>query len=988
MLKKVRHKNLAGPKFVFYDGPITANNPMGVHHAWGRTYKDVVQRFKSMQGFNQRFQNGFDTQGLWLEVEVERSLNLGTKRDILNFGLVNFVQSCKERISKFSSLQTRQSKELGQMMDWENSYFTHTDANIETIWHFLKVCNQRGWLYRGHRTMPWCWRCGTSLSKHEQMDSYTDMSHTSVYVKFPLVDESMSLLVWTTTPWTLPANVAVGVHPDLEYGLFEKGGDMLYAGLWMEPKLKGYQLVKRLKGLELEGKKYSYPFDTDFGRMERKVFLWDEVTADEGTGLVHLAPGCGEEDFKFSQQNGLSVIRALDEEGKYLHGFGNYSSHFYQEVNEMVISDLEKAGNLFGTENYFHRYPVCWRCKEELVFRLVDEWFIRCDEVREMLREASIQVTWNPPKVGTQFNNWLNNMSDWCISRKRFWGLPLPFYPCKCGHVTVVGSVNELMESALVPIDLPELHKPWIDKVQIKCEQCGNSVSRVPDVGDCWLDAGIMPFSTLNYLKDKEYWKDWFPADFVCEMREQVRLWFYSMMFMSVTLEGRAPFKYVLAYEAVKDKFGNPFHKTGPNAIILDEVLESMGADALRFLYMAQNNSLPLRFDPHSTRGNKVLRSFYNATKFLVMYAELDGLDANLPTLSEPLDIWMAEELDAYLSTAEQAYETYDFPRLVEETEQFLDWFTNWYIRLSRKEIWEGNSVKRALMFKTLTSLAKVLAPLLPFVTELVHLRLRTYDKTLRESVHLESFPKSEGYYSGWRSPMRNLRRLAEMGRKLREQVGLKTRHPLPKALVWAPERDKTLMQLLPLLEQELNVKSVRFLEKPDWYLKYRLVPNYQVAGPLLGKELDAFKTALQTLPKKKVLMLKNGKDVVVQFGNRSYRLTKDLVHLEFETRKGFVSEVEDNLAIFLDTKQPPAMKQEGLVRDVIRQVQMERQNKGLKITQNIRLHISAPPEVINAIRAFETLLKTETLCTGLEMTESSRETDIKIQLVSKPLAT
>ncbi len=985
LLKRVKEKNHNGRRFVFYDGPITANNPMGVHHAWGRTYKDVVQRYKAMKGFDQRFQNGFDTQGLWLEVEVEKALNLGSKKDIVEFGLDNFAQKCKDRIATYSNLQTNQSKALGQMMDWENSYFTHTDSNIETIWHFLKVCHQKGWLYLGHRTMPWCWRCGTSLSKHEQSDSHRLMKHTAVFVKFPLVNRTGALLVWTTTPWTLPANVALAVHPDLEYGLFKNGREIVYAGLWMKERLKDFDLVKKIKGKALVGWKYSHPLATDERELPWRVYAWSEVSANEGTGVVHLAPGCGEEDFRFSQNQDLPFVKALDEQGVYLSGFGHYSGKFYREVNELVVKDLENSGFLFLAEEFEHRYPVCWRCKEELVFRLVNEWFLDCTEVKNLLRAASEKVTWNPPSVGDRFANWLETMGDWCISRKRFWGLPLPFYPCECGHLTVVGSVAELKELAADPTEIEELHRPWIDQVYIRCKGCGKRVSRVPDVGDCWLDAGIMPFSTLNYLNDREYWSKWFPADFVCEMREQVRLWFYSMMFMSVTLTGRPPFKYVFSYEVVKDKFGNPFHKTGPNAIVLDKVLETMGADALRFLYLGQNNALPMKFDTSSKRGNKILRSLYNATKFLVTYSDLDGLDTELPVLHDPLDLWMVEELDSYLSFAETAYENYNFVQLVERTEEFLDDFTNWYLRLSRRDTWNGSPVKRSVIFWTLSNLIKVLAPALPFISELIHQQLRKYDSLCKVSVHLEDFPRCKGRPSTWGSAMRIIQKFAEMGRKLRKLVGVKTRHPLQKALVWLTDPSDNVELLLPLLEQELNVKSVQLLKNPDQYLKYHLVPNYAVAGPLFGKKIREFEKALQNLSRKQVLHWKEGGAVFVTL-DIPYKLTKDLVHLKFETRKGFVSEIGSNLAIFLDTKRSSSLVQEGLVRDVIRLVQVKRQERNVLVTQKINLRLTAPANVIEAVKAFEDLLKKETLCLDLELVERSKGTAVELFVNPIPL--
>jgi isoleucyl-tRNA synthetase len=632
----LRERNQGGPLFSFTDGPITANNPMGVHHAWGRTIKDMVQRYQAMLGKDQRYQNGFDCQGLWVEVEVEKELGFNSKKQIEAMGLDQFSRQCRQRVERYASLITQQSQRLGQWMDWDNSYYTMTDINIEHIWHFLRTCQDKGWLYRGHRVMPWCVRCGTSLSQHELVgaDSYQDLTHTAVTIQLPVAGQALlSFLVWTTTPWTLSANVALAVHPDLDYAFVEQEGKTYILSSRLADKLLPHgRLVKTVKGLELLGWHYMGPFEQFPARAkaERVVISWEAVGEEEGTGIVHIAPGCGAEDYELSRQYGLSVIAPLDEDGDYLSGFGFLSGRNVREVTAEILEDLRQHSYFFSTEEYSHRYPICWRCHEELVFRAVDEWFIRCDEVRPSLIRAASEVHWFPASAGKRMEDWLTNMGDWCISRKRFWGLPLPFYPCpQCGMLTVAGSVAELeLLSGQQPLPVPELHRPWIDEVRIRCPQCGASVERVPEVGDCWLDAGIVPFSTLNYLHDRPYWETWFPADFITEMREQIRLWFYSMLFMSVTLEDRPPYRQALVYEKLLDVKGEAMHRSRGNAIWFDEAVEKMGADVMRWLYISQpiENNLLFGYGPAESVMRRLLQ-LWNVYAFFVTYANIDRFD-------------------------------------------------------------------------------------------------------------------------------------------------------------------------------------------------------------------------------------------------------------------------------------------------------------------------------------------------------------------------
>ena len=558
--EQLRERNRGGPMWSFIDGPVTANKSLAVHTAWGRTLKDVFQRYKALRGFDQRYQNGFDCQGLWIEVGVERELGLNSKREIEEYGLEEFARRCREVVVRSSEDLTRGSQRLGQWMDWGNDYFTFSDTNIEYIWKFLKIVNDRGWLYMGHRSTEWCPRCGTSLSQHEltQAGVYQDRADPSLSVRFPLLDRpGQSVVIWTTTPWTLPANVAAAVNPEADYGRRENGE-------WVAvQRFPDDTFVERVKGSELVGLRYRGPFDDlkPGSEVEHRVIPWDDVTMDQGTGVVHIAPGAGGEDFELSKVHDLPVLTPVDESGRFYDDYGWLHGVSTTESADQIIGVLGEKGILVESTLYTHAYPHCWRCDTPLIFRLSDDWFISVEEIRPKLLEENAKVQWVPEYMGKRMDDWLRNMGDWNISRRRYYGLPLPFYPCSCGHLNVVGSKHELGERATEGFDeLEELRRPWVDRVPITCESCGEVVTRVPEVGDVWLDAGIVPFSTLGWenpewikegyatgaarglthadLPDHSYWETWFPADWVTEMREQIRLWFYSQFFMSVVLVG------------------------------------------------------------------------------------------------------------------------------------------------------------------------------------------------------------------------------------------------------------------------------------------------------------------------------------------------------------------------------------------------------------------------------------------------------------------
>src|SRR5215472_15078681 len=719
--QQLRTANERGPRFSFFDGPVTANKTLGVHTAWGRTLKDVFQRYKAMRGFHQRYQNGFDCQGLWIEVMVEQQLGLNSKKDIEAYGLADFARKCRDVVVWSSQELTKGSIRLGQWMDWGRDYFTSSDANIEYIWRFLRAVHEKGWLYLGHRPTEWCPRCGTSISAHELIGSYVDKTDPSLFVRLPLRERPGEyLVVWTTTPWTLPANVAVAVQPDSEYGRRPNGEWVAVTRHPHEP------FDEVLAGRDLVGWRYEGPFDTLApGRsVDHRVIPWPEVSLEEGTGLVHIATGCGTEDFELGRANGLPVLNPVNEAGEFNPEYGWLSGRSTAEAAEAIVADLDERGLLVSAGTIVHRYPECWRCHTPLIFRVSDDWFISAAEIREPMREANRTVEWTPAYMGKRMDDWLVNMGDWNISRRRYYGLPLPFYPCACGHLTVIGSRAELAERATAPIDdLPELHRPWIDAVRVRCEACGGEVQRIPEVGDVWLDAGIIAYSTLGWqnpvavpggygtgaakgltvadLPDHSTWEEWFPAHWVSEMYEQTRLWFYSMLFMSVALTGRAPYEKVLTYQKLLDEQGRDMHGSWGNMIEADEAFERMGADVMRWLYCVQPPTQNLLFGFRGAQEvQRKLLTFWNCATFLAQYGSIARFTPDYGELGtgpsgelELLDRWIVARTRRLVAEATEAYEEYLTVNVLRAFDAFVDDLSNWYIRRSRRRFWKDDEV-------------------------------------------------------------------------------------------------------------------------------------------------------------------------------------------------------------------------------------------------------------------------------------------------------
>ena len=996
--KKLMKQNENGPVFRFLDGPITANNPMGVHHAWGRSIKDIMLRYKGMTGHSCHYRNGFDGQGLWVEVEVEKELGFEGKRDIEKYGMDKFTRKCVERVKKFSGIITEQSKRLGQWMDWDNSYYTNTDENIEGIWHFLKVCNDRGWITTENRPMPWCPRCGTSLSEHEMTGSHKEVTHTAVFVRVPMRDRDFDILVWTTTPWTLSANVALAVNPEMTYVKIitdDNPRPLVLAKTslgWIDGKKN---VIETLTGADLVGLSYDaiFPMLPVQKGVDHKVVPWDEVAADEGSGVVHIAPGCGAEDFELGRSLGLDEICPIDESGRFYDNYDFLSGLTASEAAEHVFAKLRELGKLYKTHEYTHMYPVCWRCKSQVLFRLVEEWYIKTDEIRPQLIRAAEGVQWDPPYIGKRMMDWLNNMGDWNISRKRYYGLPLPFYVCPdCGKVTVVGSKQELKDlGGGDAVDaLPELHRPWIDEITINCPHCGAKVHRIPSVGDVWLDAGITPFSTNKYFTDRAYWEKQFPAQWVTEMREQVRLWFYSILFMSVTLTGRAPYERVLAYNSVVSEDGSRFSKTG-FMIRFDEAAERIGADAIRYLYAGANVASDVRFGYNlGDEARRKLLGLWNIYTFFETYAEIDnpaiGAEPRYTNLS---DRWLAARVADFVSTATACYENYNTPDIVRAFEQCVDDVSNWYVRTGRRRFWkEGeDSDKRdayTALFYAIRNICGVMAPIIPFMTEYIWQNLvRKYQPASAESVHLAGFPKPGEIDRELLNDTAAARDIIATALKLRNERQIKVRQPLSALYLHESLRDE-LAPYLAVIRDELNIKDIVFLPDTSSLEDNYLQLNFKVAGRALKGDLQKVKGLIDGLDDAQMAAATAqckageavsipGYDTPVEAGLFNI-LAKTKPHIA-----AHITEKPEEL-VAIDATITDELRAEGLYRDLLRNCQVLRREAGFRVDDRVRICVTAAaPELQAIVDAYRADLERETLSVFAPSDSYVLEKDVEI---------
>jgi isoleucyl-tRNA synthetase len=991
---KLRKKNEQGPRWSFIDGPITANNLMGVHHAWGRTYKDAYQRYHAMLGHHLRYQNGFDCQGLWVEVEVEKELGFKSKRDIEEYGIDKFVEACKARVVKFSKRQSEQSVRLGYWMDWDNSYYTMSDENNYTIWSFLKKCHERGFIYAGHDVMPWCPRCGTAISDQEIVtEGYQELTHTSVTVKFPLLGKpGESLLVWTTTPWTLTANVAAAVHPELTYIAVKQGDETFYlAKACAERTLKNeYSVVRELPGAELLGWTYTGPFDElpPIAGVEHRVISWDEVTEAEGTGIVHIAPGCGKEDFALGKEFGLAVVAPIDENGHFTEEYGPFACKHASHVPEDVFASLKEKGRLYRTQKYAHRYPVCWRCKTELLFRLVDEWFIDMSSLRYEMMEVTKRITWMPSYGLEHELDWLKNMGDWCISKKRFWGLALPIYPCaKCGNVDVIGSETELEQRAVEGWEGfagHSPHRPWVDGVKITCSKCGSPSSRIKDVGNPWLDAGIVPYSTLDYRHNREYWSQWFPAEFITEsLQGQFRNWFYSLLAMSTVMENREPFKRVLGHAQVRDLKGEEMHKSKGNAIWFDEAAEIMGAETMRWLYCRQTPYTNLNFGYEAAdEPLRHMTTLWNTYKFFVTYAKIDEYAPEKVYVPydklDQMDKWILARLNQLIADSRRALDGFMVMNLVHAAERFIDDLSNWYVRRCRDRFRQANQAGDPAAYQTLytvlTTTARLLAPVIPMFTEELYQNLVAWRVGEPESIHLTAYPAEmpEWKNDALVNEMALVRNVVEAALAARNAAKIKIRQPLGAMTVVVPDDGsiRTLETGRQIIAEELNVKQITFTKSAEGLTTLVARPVFRALGPRFGKDANAVGNVLRALDQATLARLAAGESVQVPINGTEEEFTPDLVGVVTASPAGLAVITDKQVTVALDTNLTEELLDEGFAREVVNKIQNMRKDADFHVSDRIVVGYTASPRLARAIDCFRTYIMNETLT--LDMTPLS----------------
>lgn len=827
----------AKKQFSFMDGPITANNFMGVHHAWGRTLKDIYQKFYNLKGYEQRFQNGFDNQGLWVEVSVEKEKGFKSKKDIETYGIDKFVEDCKKSTYDWSLVQKDQSVRLGYFMDWENSYYTMSEENNYTIWYFLKKCNEKGYIYKGLDILPWCPRCGTAISQHEILtDEYKEMEDEAVYFKLKIEGrENEYLLVWTTTPWTLVANVAVAVAETLEYSKVKIGDEIIYIASSRVDSVisEDYTVEGTVMGTDLIGLTYQPLYTSDIipaladYQVPYKVVsggMYVLVSDTEGTGMVHIAPGCGAEDHQLGESLGMPSISPLDEAGKYVDGYGFLTGKFAHDVNPDVFDFLQKIDRLYKNEKYKHRYPKCWRCSTKLIFRLADEWYISMKDLRYDMMAVAKQINWIPSFGLDRELEWLENMHDWCISKKRYWGLALPIWVCKdCGNFEVIGSQDELKERATEGWDKFEghtPHRPYVDEVKIKCSKCGGVSERIKDVGNPWLDAGIVPFSTLNYLSDNKKWQKWYPTDFVCEcFPGQFKNWFYSLIAMSTVLENKPPFKNLLGHEIVKDEHGEEMHKSKGNSIAFDDAANKAGADILRWAYVRQNPTNQMLF------GFKLIEEYkknyylilWNIYKYFITYADLANFEPTKDDISKLkltiLDKWLLSRLNTLIKTTDENMSKYDHTVVTKALEDFILELSTWYIRRSRDRFADLDNVALNMMYYTLKRSIILLSMFMPFISDEMYQNIvKSVDTEAKDSVHLEDFPTFDEKMINpkMEEQMQIVKQLSSIGQSIRVSNSLKIRQPLAEIQIKGVKLEQ---EYIDILLNELNIKNCKIVD-------------------------------------------------------------------------------------------------------------------------------------------------------------------------------
>lgn len=957
--------------FVFYDGPATANGFPGLHHMVAKFLKDSFCKYKTMQGYKVLRKVGWDTHGLPVELAVEKELGFKSKTDIEKYGIEAFNKKCKESVWKnekaFSDLTTK----MGQFIDLKHPYVTYDNNYIETEWWILKKFFDEGLFYEGHKILPYCPRCGTGLASHEVAQGYKEVSVDTVTVSFKIKNEDCYFLVWTTTPWTLIANVGLCVNPDEEYIKVQSMGYKFIVAKKLANKVLGedYKVLETYKGKDLEYTEYEQLIpELSVSKKAFFVCCDNYVTMEDGTGIVHLAPAFGQDDALVGKKYDLPYLNPVGEDGCYLEGPWKNTLVFDADLD--VIKYLKANDKLFKKQKIVHNYPHCWRCSTPLIYYSKPSYYLEVTKIKDKVIEANKTVNWHPSYVGEKrFGNWLENLNDWAISRNRYWGTPLPLWKCECGHTHMIGSRKELVELSIEDIDESiDLHRPYVDNVHIKCDKCGKTMTRTTDVIDCWFDSGSMPFAQYHYpFENKELWETQFPADFIAEGIDQTRGWFYTLLIISTFLTGKSPYKNVLVNDLLLDSEGKKMSKSKGNIVEPFTTMKEYGADTVRF-YLPYVSPVwtPLKFDVNGLKEvhSKFFNPLKNTYSFFTIYANIDNIDPRDYEVSyndlEEIDKWLFSKLNKLIKNVTDSYEEYDLNKVVKYLTDFVsEDLSNWYIRRNRKRFWgsELNNSKKCVYYttyKTLLDLSKLIAPITPFISEEIYQNL-----TDEESVHLSDFPKCDESLinDAIEEKMDLVRDLISLGRNVREEQKIKVRQPIKEVILDGKNKD-ILGDLTDLIKEELNVKEIIFEDDLSKYMNFIVKPNFKEAGKVMGPKMKEFTNFLSNLNEEQINKLRNNETISFE----DIDITSNLIDIKIISKEGFNTANMNNNFIILNTSLDEELIKEGYAREFVSKIQNLRKEKDFDIENRIKLYYNSNDYFDSVVEQFNDYIKKETL--------------------------
>ena len=991
ILTKTIENRSGKENWVFYDGPATANGMPGLHHMVSKFLKDTFCKYKTMRGYRVLRKVGWDTHGLPVEVNVEKKLGFSGKSDIEKYGIEAFNKLCKETVWDNETAFRKLTDEMGQFIDLDNRYITYDNNYIETEWYILKKFFDEGLFYEGVKIMPWCPRCGTGLASHEVAQGYKEIDANTVIVPFKKKDEDAYFLVWTTTPWTLISNVALCVNPDEEYVKVESMGyKFILAASLANPVLgEDYKVLETYKGKDLEYTKYEQLIPSDVKVSGEAFFVTCDnyVTMSDGTGIVHIAPAFGEDDAKVGKKYKLPYVNPVGEDAVYTEGLWKGMNIFDADLE--VIKWLKENDKLFKKQKVKHNYPHCWRCDSPLVYYSRPSYYLEVTKLQDKIIEENKKVNWYPSFVGEKrFGNWLENMNDWAISRNRYWGTPLPLWRCSCGHMEMIGSREELAEKAIEKVNPKtiDLHRPYVDDIHLKCPKCGEHMTRTPEVIDCWFDSGAMPFSQYHYpFENKELWESQYPADFIAEGIDQTRGWFYSLLVIGVFVTGKSPYKNVLVNELLLDKNGQKMHKSKGNAVEPFTIIHNYGADTVRwYLPYVSPTWTPLKFDEEGLKEvfSKFMNPLKNTYNFFAMYANIDKIDIDNCDVKisdrEEIDRWIISKYNSLLKYVTESYEEYDLNKVVKAVTNFVsDDLSNWYIRRTRNRFWASeldNSKKSVYIttYEVLTGLCKMIAPIVPYVTEEMYTKL-----TGKDSVHTEDYPKYDESLIdlALEEKMDLVRDFITMGRNIREAAKIKIKQPLSKVIIDS-KYENIVGNLDSLILEELNVKNLEYTDNMNEYVNITYKPNFKEVGTVLGSKIKSFQNYLNNITEEDVDKL-NKDELVVDLDGENIKITKDMVILFVSPKEGYNSSYLNNKVIVINTELTKDLLLEGLAREFNSKIQNMRKESGFEIADRIKIYYESIPEIEEMLSKYSDYIKDETLCLELIKDDSGEEVKV-----------